>query len=204
MTVELLIYPMVRECVARIAAVSAGVAMCCAVSATGELVLAPFSVPAALFVGSVSEVLMSILLTMLAWVAWWCHVVLLAGRGMELTRYAMLPVAVLSSLLPVCTFYAHMTGVYLLLHQADLPCICTALLLLCIILNLPRAKAAGVGMLVLIVLFGVSSLLYALTNVAALVWLSDICKSIACVAIYVPLRKLSRYARLVVSLPPVE
>lgn len=202
---ELLIYPIVRAFVAKLAGMAAGLATATAVCALGELLLAPMGfIGVALFAGSLSELFMSLLLAIVAWVALWCHLVLLAGRGIEWTRYGVLMVAVLSLLMPVCTAYLMLTGKPLLLRQADLPLICTAFLALCVLLNLPRGVAAGRLHLALISVFAGMALLYGLTNLPEMVWVNDLCKIVACGAVWYPLRALSCYACCVVALPPLE
>lgn len=205
MNAELLIYPVVRALVAKLAALGSGMALACAVTAAGELILAPLGyLGAALFAGSLSELFMSLLLAVLMWPALWCHMVLLSGRGMEFTRYLLLVAAVLSLLMPVCSGYLMLTGEPLLLRQADLPLICTLLLALCVYLNLPRGVAAGWLRLSLLSVFAAASLLYALSNVQAFVWINDLLKILACGVIWHPLRELSRYAKRVVALPPPD
>lgn len=205
MNAEVLIYPVVRALVAKLAALGAGVALACALTAAGELILAPLGHPeAALFAGSLSELFMSLFLALIMWLALWCHMVLLAGRGMELTRYFLLVAAVLSLLMPVCSGYLMFAGEPLLLRQADLPLICTLLLAICVYLNLPRGVAAGWIRLSLLSVFAAASLLYALSNVQAFVWINDLLKILACGAIWHPLRELSRYTQRVVALPPLD
>lgn len=204
MTPEVLIYPAVRALVAKLAGFAAGVALACALAAAGELILAPLGcVGSALFVGSLSELLMSLFLMVVVWLALWCHMVLLAGRGMEFTRYLLLVGAVLALLMPVCTAYQILVGEFLLLRQDDLPVIVTLLLALSVYLNLPRGVAAGWGKLSAISVFAAAALLYALTNVQALVWVNDVLKIVACGTMWYPLRGLSRYALRVVALPPL-
>ncbi|MBQ1960673.1 MAG: hypothetical protein II349_04035 [Akkermansia sp.] len=121
MTPEVLIYPAVRALVAKLAGFAAGVALACALAAAGELILAPLGcVGAALFVGSLSELLMSLFLMVVVWLALWCHMVLLAGRGMEFTRYLLLVGAVLALLMPVCTAYQILVKEKYFLHLLKL------------------------------------------------------------------------------------
>ena len=202
MPADVLIYPAMRSLVAKLATWAAVLSLLCALCAFAELLLAPVGmVGAALFCGSLSELLMSLVQPMVMWVGLWCHMVLLAGRGMELTRYGLLAVAVLALLIPVCTLYLLLVGEPLLLRQAELPLICDVVLAVCVLLNLPRGIAAGWWMLVLLSTYAIMGVFYALTNMPELVWLSDMCKIAACTAICYPLRALSRYAPRVVSLP---
>ena len=202
---DVLIYPALRALVAKLATWAAGLALLCALSALAELLLAPVGlVGVALFCGSLSELLMSLLQPLVIWVGLWCHMVLLAGRGMELTRYGLLTVAVLALMMPVCTLYLLLVDEPLLLRQAELPLICNVVLAVCVLLNLPRGTAAGWWRLVLLSAYAIMAVFYSLTNMPELVWLSDICKIAACAAIYYPLRALSRYAPRVVSLPELD
>lgn len=205
MTWEVLIYPAFRALVSKLSSLAASLALVCAVTAIGELVLAPLGgTEVALFSGSLSELCMSLLLAVVLWIAMWCHIVLLAGRGMEGTRYVLLVAAMLGLLMPVCAVYMVLTGEPLLLRQAELPLICTVLLAFCVYLNLPRGVAAGRSKLLSVSLFAAAVFLYALTNEPILVWASNLFKIVACVAIYFPLRALQRYALRVVSLPPLK
>lgn len=205
MTWEVLIYPAFRALVSKLSSLAASLALVCAVTATGELVLAPLGgAEVALFSGSLSELCMSLLLAVVLWIAMWCHIVLLAGRGMEGTRYVLLVAAMLGLLMPVCAVYMVLTGEPLLLRQAELPLICTVLLAFCLYLNLPRGVAAGRSKLLSVSLFAAAVFLYALTNEPILVWASNLFKIVACAAIYFPLRALQRYALRVVSLPPLK
>lgn len=205
MTLEVLIYPVVRAWVSKLAALAASLALVCALAAGSELILAPMGmIEAALFLGSLSELFASLFFAVLLWLAMWCHLVLLAGRGMEWTRYVLLVAAMLGMCMPVCTVYRMLTGEVLLLRQAELPLICTLLLAFCLYLNLPRGVAAGRTVLMLVSVFAAAALLYALTNEPLLVWASDLFKIVACGTIYYPLRALRRYALRVVSLPPLN
>ena len=202
MTMEVLIFPAVRSVVAKASRWAAALALGCAAAALADLALAPLgALEYALLFGGLSELFMSMLQPLTLWVGLWCHMVLLAGRGMELTRYGLLVAAVLSLLMPVCTTYSLVEGQPLLLRQADLPLICDFIFLVCVLLNVNRGVAVGWRMLTLLVLFAVAMLLYALTNVAPLVWFCNVCKLIGCAAIWWPLRALSRYALRVVSVP---
>lgn len=205
MTLEVLIYPALRALVSKLSALSASLALVCAVTAAGELVLAPMGeLEAALFSGSLSELCMSLLLAVVLWIALWCHLVLLAGRGMEWTRYMLLVAATLGLLMPVCVVYMALMGEPLLLRQAELPLICSFLLAFCVYLNWPRGVAAGRTVLILLSVFVTAAFLYALTNEPILVWVSNLLKIVACAAIYYPLRALQRYAPRVVALPPLN
>lgn len=202
---ELLIYPVVRSFVAKLAGLAAGVAASVAVCALGELLLAPGGyLGVALFMGALAELLMGMLLAIVPWVALWCHLVLLAGRGIESTRYVLLVGAVLSLLMPPCTLYLLVVGEPLLPQQADLPLICNSILVLCVLLNLHQGVAAGRFILGMISVFVIVAFLYGLTNTPDMVLFNDLCKIISCGAVWYPLRALSHYAKRVVAMPPVK
>lgn len=202
---ELLIYPVVRSLVAKLAGLAAGVAVSVAVCALGELLLAPYGcLGGALFMGALSELLMSLLLAIVPWVALWCHLVLLAGRGVEATRYGLLMGAILSLLMPPCTLYLMVVGEPLLPQQADLPLICNSILALCVLLNLHQGVAAGRTILGMVSVFVIMAFVYGLTNTPDMVLINDLCKIISCGTAWYPLRALSRYAKRVVAMPPVK
>lgn len=205
MTEEFLIYPMVRRAVSRMVGVAACLALFCACGSAGELVVSAAGYNlTALWLGGASELLMAFFLPIIMWVGLWCHVTLLAGRGLLFTRYLMLVGAVLSVLLPVCELYSMVLGSPLLVRQTDLPIIVAFILLVSVLLNLPRAIAAGWCILTAVSIFAGFLFLYALTNMPQLIWMSDVCKSTACFVIYFPLLRLQPYVRRIVALPPAE
>lgn len=205
MNENILIFPAVRRWVARIARFGVWVAVLCAAAAALEpLSMVVGVLPAAVLAGCTATVLAALLLSLLLLSACWCHLVLLAGRGVLFTRYllpAVLPVAVL---MPVCRLYSLLTDSPLLARQTDMPLICSTALVVSVLCNIPRARAAEVRMSVSVTACAVFSFLCAMTDMPQTVLLNDLCMlAFAACAVY-PLNALSRYAPTVVSLPEAD
>ena len=213
---EMLLYPAVKQAVSSLARVTAWgyVALallwltgllflvCClvcvsVVGAEAAACIVSGLTVATLSLSFLSQLLYALLLPCLYVAAIWCHEVLLAGRGLVVTRCLLILLLFFSFLYPVCEIYTAVTGGLLLPNQFILPAVLTTSLAAAVVMNWGCMIAAPLRLRVLLVLFGGGLVLSYLAAGSVAVLL------LPCFA-WLPLRSLARYALLVVSLPPVE
>lgn len=213
---EMLLYPVVKQAVSVLARVTAWGYVAVALLWLAGLLLLGFGyacvsvfgaepitdVVSLLTVMSVctyvlSQLLYALLLPCLYVTAIWCHEVLLAGRGLGLTRWMLLFLLLFSFLCPVCEIYTAVTGKLLLLNQFILPPVLATAPAAAVVMNWGCMTAAPLRLRVLLVLFGGALVLSYLASGSLVLLLLPL-------VAWKPLRALARYAPLVASLPPVE
>lgn len=129
----------------------------------------------------------------------WCHQVLLAGRGAFVTRWVLLLLSFFAVLHPVCTGYTVLTGKGLLVNQFLLPAVLNVALASCVVLNGGRMAAAPLRLRLRIWLFAAALLGRYVFGMTPLILPFDL---LLVWSAWKPLRLLSGYAPLIVSLPP--
>lgn len=200
---ELLIHPAAKRAVSVVSYLGLATAFVTAAAAALELVAAEAgAVGLSLAGGIVGELALALLTSLSALLAPWCHLVLLAERGVPETRLIALLNAAAAFLLAVLTLAGLVSGrLYVHPWQLDLPVICAAALGSVIVFNLPNMRAANRRLRAALVLIPVLILAAYVTNVPQLVLWNDVCK-IALGTTAVPvLQKLARCAPLITSLP---
>lgn len=212
---EMLLYPVVKQAVSALARVTAWGYVAVALLWLVGLLLLGFGYVCVSVVGAepavdvvsvltvvsvctyfLSQLLYALLLPCLYVSATWCHEVLLAGRGLVVTRWLLLFLLFFSFLYPVCEIYTAVTGKLLLLNQFILPPVLITALVAAVVMNWGCMIAAPLRLRVLLVLFGGALVLSYLAAGSVAVLL------LPCLA-WVPLHSLACYAPLVASLPPV-
>lgn len=204
---EMLIYPAVKRAVSILAHVTAwgyvllallwllGLALVLAAAGLNWSHGAPvFFEQGLAWVFGARAILESLLLLCLYLLALWCHLVLLAGRGVAVTRWLLLFLLIFAFLHPVCVLYVCLLGKPLLVNQFLLPAVLYTSLAAVYIFNwFCMAALALRWRLCLLAFVACLSEQYILGGSVLLLllpWLS-----------FVPLRRLARLAPLVVSLP---
>lgn len=202
MRTEILIFPVVKGLVARLASCALGCGLASAVAALAELTLAPLGfIPAALFAGQASSLLFVLFLSGLSLLAPWCHEVLLARRGRVLTRFLMAMGGVMGLLLLAGVVYSLLVGMPLFLRQGELPLMISLVLTVCLLVNMPLMAAAPLRLRVRLACFSLVLLATAVTETPLLVALNDLCRILAVLLGFSPLLTLRQVAPRIVSLP---
>lgn len=143
----------------------------------------------------------ALLLSLLYLTALWCHQVLLACRGIAATRWLLLLMCFFAFLHAVCAGYTALTNKCLLVNQFFLPAALNTVLAICVALNWFRMAAAPLGLRVRLLLFAGALLGRYMFGMTPFILLFDV---LLVWAAWKPLRLLTRYAPLIVSLPPKE
>lgn len=150
---------------------------------------------------ALQALLSAVLLPCLYLLMLWCHHVLLAGRGNAVTRWLLLVLLFFALLHPVCVAYSLATCRPLLVNQFLLPAVLNTVPFLCLVLNWFRMAAAPLRLRLQLLFFALAMTAGYLLSATLLVPLFDLL--LFCLA-WFPLRRLARYAPLIVSLPPKE
>ncbi len=200
---EILIYPVVRRVVSRLATLASALAFASAVCALLELLLLALNVSGGLWAGALSGVLSKLLAAVLCLLSPWCHTVLLAGRGFDVTRWLTWFLAVAGLAILACLLEMFVSPKPFLSHPENLPPMALILMSVIAAFNLPRMAAAPLGWRVAIV--AAPALLLA-ANVADLpvflLMLAAAALKLAAAFALLPLmRALGHAAPLIVSLP---
>ncbi len=142
-SIEYYVLPVVRRIVASGATCTRWILASCAALALLEPALLWLRIPLpGILCGMVSSFLLWLAVSLLLLLAAWCHQVLLAERGLALTRWLLLVGSMLAPAAPVCWLYTTLSGRLLLYRQAELPLFFCGLLLLAALMNIPRMAAA--------------------------------------------------------------
>ncbi len=202
-----LIYPAVKRTVAWLAGLAASLALTGAALSLLALLalltgLHAYAFPccdASLFMERLLAVVLSLL-------APWCHSVLLAGRGNDITRWLAWFCVYLGGLILVCTLYTALTFELLLPRQDDVLLMLFTLMLSILLFNLPRMVAASVRCRTALILALLMLTAAELTELPALILLPNAAFKIAAAALLVPLLlQLRRLAPRIISMPgPAE
>ncbi len=202
LTCDCYLFPAVKRAVSLLAVVTRYALVACAVMALAELVLLPLHlVLPGIVCGLVSAFLAKLQVALLLVVAVWCHVVLLAGQGVALTRWLVWLGGLLAPLVPISWGYSLLTGELLLYRQGELPMILGVFLLVAAVLNIPRMAAAPGLLQVRVVAVPVLMLAAVCLDVPGLLLPCAAVKVLLASVASFPLRELARVAPLVISLP---
>lgn len=202
--IEYHLLPQLKQAVAVLAHVCRYSLVGCAVFALAELALMPLRFPlAGILCGMVSSVLLPWSIAVLAVLAAWCLPVLLAGRGLWLSRWLLRVGALLAPLVPVAWGYSVVTGKLLLYRQAELPLILGVLLLGTALVNIPRMAAAPWQLQVRVVALPLLLLVAYCLDVPGVLVICTVVKLLAAWVALLPLRLLASTAPRVISMPSV-
>ena len=205
MEIEYHIFPFVKQGVAKIATAarfSLAAAAVCSVACT--LCWALGSGVGVLFY-CLTELMMAAELLLLSILAPWCHTVLLAGRGLTLTRALSYFCTAMGLIMLVCEAYYIITGTLLMPRQGETPYFIITALLLCTLFNLPNMAAAPLRWRITLPLFLLFLLFSIITSgifVGVLPFLSATSLAVSALLGYPHLRRLAATAPLIISMPP--
>lgn len=207
---EYLIFPAVKRAVARVAKATAwglvGVALLwlagllivvVSLALCDSVSVGAWDAACLALVTCLRELLLSLLLPCLFLQALWCHLVLLAGRGLFITRWLLAALFFFAFLHTVCHVYVLATGELLLVNQFLLPALLYSVLPCVFVLNWFHMAAAPLRLRVLLLLFLLTLMGQYILNGSVLLLLLPAFG-------WVPLRALAQIAPLIVSLPPKE
>lgn len=196
---EYLIYPAMRGAVSVLARVTAGLFIVAAlfwVAGLALLCLAPAcGADAFIVVAGLNEFSVALAVPCLYLLSLWCHQVLLAGRGMAVTRWVLLFLLFFAFLYPVCSGYELLTGEVLLVNQFLLPPVLYTVLLGVFLFNRFRMVALPQHYRLLLLFFFITLIGQYIMQGSFLILL------LFCFALP-PLLLLARSAPQIVSLPP--
>ncbi len=201
-TDEPFIYPAVKRAVAWLAGLAAVLALAAAVLSL--LCIAGFclGLPGfALLCGTASQLMSRLLIVALGLLVPWCHHVLLAGRGGDISRWLAGFGVFLALLVLACSAYSAFVPELLLPRQDDVVLMLLVLMLSIAAFNLPRMAAASAGRRAAIVLAPLLLLLVELTDIPPLLLPAAALKLMAAALLFPQLRRLRQVAPLIVSMP---
>ena len=199
---NILIYPAVKHKAAWLAGLANALALTAAVLSL--LCIGGLSLDLtefALRCGSASQLMGRFLLAVLSLLSAWCHHVLLAGRGSDITRWLANLGIFMGGLVLVCSLYAAVTFERLLPRQDDVALMLITLLLFTALFNLPRMAAAPAGRRAAVVLAPLLLLLVELTDMPMALLPNAVFKLAAAALLFPQLRRLRQVAPLIVSMP---
>lgn len=197
---EYLIFLPIKRLVSGIARLAFYTLLVLGITSACELILLLTSGSLFFLFSYLSHMLMLSELLLLSLLAPWCHNVLLAKRGMSVTRCISVFCTVMGLIMLVCEGYTLVTGHVLLVKQAQTPFfICTALLL-CIMFNLGNMAVAPLKWRISIPCF-LLALLCAVISSEAVV---DVCILFKFATVFLGaghLRRLALIAPAIISMP---
>ncbi len=196
------IYPAVKRAVAGLAGLAAAVAAACAglsllANALLWLGLPQYAMPC----GSMSQLMARLLVVGISLLAPWCHNVLLAGRGGDITRWLAGFGVYLGLLVLICSLYTAFSFELLLPRQDDVVLMLLTLLLAVAVFNLPRMAAASVWRRASIVLAPPLLIAVELTDIPPLLLPNAAFKLLAAALLLPQLRQLRAFAPRIIGMP---
>ena len=198
------IYPIVRQFITGLSRFLCSLIVVSALMALTEFLLMAASesyLLPALFCGNLSDILFALILIGMTIIAAWSHQVLLAGRGLLLTRILCHTAIILSIAYFICRLYTTFTGTALLIRQAEAPYIIWGILLLTAILNLGNMSAAPITSRVLLFALLISTLAVIMCEGPEL-WIFGIAAKILLLFISLPVfKRLATTAVAVIAMP---
>lgn len=198
---EHLLLPVVRLAVGKVSAACAWAAAVMGVAAAAEFALLEAGIPMGVLCGLLSHLCMVLLLALLPAVLLWCHIVLLAGRGMRGTRYLLLLCLWFGPLFCVCEVYTLLHGKPLLAQQGLLPLLEIVAVITALSLNWGRMEALSVAQRIRLNALPLLLLFACVTDTPETLLSAAVFKLILFGTAFRPLRQLAQYAPRVVSLP---
>lgn len=196
------IYPLVKQIVSKLATLCGNLIVACAVSAVAELLLYLVgAMEAGIFCGLISGVLFTLVLSISTLLAFWCHHVLLAGRGSSITRWLCLAACIMCCIMLTCEVYSLLFHEPLLVRQQESPFIIWAMLLFAFLINFNNMAALAVTKRSLLLLFLLLILILLLTAAPELLLVNMAAKVLMIFAACPAFRKLSSFAPQIVSMP---
>lgn len=205
MNEEWYILPLVRQWVSRIAVGARYALWAMAILAVVELVCYLGGVIlVGVAAGLVSQVLVWVCTLLLALLMPWCHMVLLAERGVELTRYLAWLNVFFAGGLVLCFGYTLATSDLLMVNQGYWPALVSLLTFCIMLVNVVKMAAAPVHVQVRLVVVPLVILVIYVIDSQGFVLLSCLFKLVLAWMLTSPLRWLASAAPAIIALPPKE
>lgn len=205
MNEEWYILPLVRQWVSRIAVGARYALWAMAILAVVELVCYLGGVIlVGVAAGLVSQVLVWVCTLLLALLMPWCHMVLLAERGVELMRYLAWLNVFFAGGLVLCFGYTLATSDLLMVNQGYWPALVSLLTFCIMLVNVVKMAAAPVHVQVRLVVVPLVILVIYVIDSQGFVLLSCLFKLVLAWMLTSPLRWLASAAPAIIALPPKE
>lgn len=205
MEIEYHIFPIVRKGVAKIATAAQHTLAAAALCSVGCSLCVALDSGVAILLYLLTQLLFTAELLMLSILAPWCHTVLLAGRGMGLTRALSHFCTAMGLIMLVCEVYYIATGELLMVRQEQTPYFIITALLLCTLLNLQNMAAAPLRWRITLPLFFVFLLLFIITSgifIGIFPYLATLLLVLSTLCGYPHLKRLAATAPHIISMPP--
>lgn len=199
---DIYIFPAVKKAASILAAASGWLLILIPVLSLMEIILAMGGlIEGAIFCGISAQFLFNLLLSFLGLFVLWGHNVLLADRGVEVSRgmcFISLPFILLT---PITTGYTLITQEALIEIQELFPyCLCI-LLLQSALLNLPKMAALSVALRWRIALFPFMLIGIAITDFPEMLPIALLFKIAAAALVAGPLFRLANFIPRIISMP---
>ncbi len=201
-TDAIFIYPAVKRAIAWLAGLAAVLVLAAALLSLlciGAFVLALPEL--GMLCGTLSQFMGRLLVVVLALLVPWCHYVLLAGRGGDVSRWLACFGIFLGGVVLVCSSYTAFSFELLLPRQDDVVLMLLVLMLFVALLNQPRMVAASAWRRAGIVLAPLLLLFVELSDMPALLLPNAVLKLLAAALLFPLLRRLRQIAPLIISMP---
>ncbi|MBQ8480665.1 MAG: hypothetical protein IJ503_09825 [Akkermansia sp.] len=196
------IYPLVKQIVSKLSTLCANLIIACAVSAVAELLLYIVgAVEAGIFCGLISGFLFTLELCICTLLAFWCHHVLLAGRGASITRWLCLAACIMCGIMLTCEVYSILFHEPLLIRQQESPFIIWAMLIFAFLINFNNMAALALTKRYQLLLFLLLILFIPLTAIPELLLINMAVKVLMIFVGGSAFRKLSNLAPQIVAMP---
>lgn len=196
------IYPLVKQIVSKLSTLCGNLIIACAVSAVAELLLYIVgAMEAGIFCGLISGFLFTLVLCICTLLAFWCHHVLLAGRGASITRWLCLAACIMCGIMLTCEVYSILFHEPLLIRQQESPFIIWAMLIFAFLINFNNMAALALTKRYQLLLFLLLILFIPLTAIPELLLINMAVKVLMIFVGGSAFRKLSVLAPQIVAMP---
>lgn len=196
------IYPLVKQIVSKLSTLCGNLIIACAVSAVAELLLYIVgAMEAGIFCGLISGFLFTLELCICTLLAFWCHHVLLAGRGASITRWLCLAACIMCGIMLTCEVYSILFHEPLLIRQQESPFIIWAMLIFAFLINFNNMAALALTKRYQLLLFLLLILFIPLTAIPELLLINMAVKVLMIFVGGSAFRKLSNLAPQIVAMP---
>ena len=201
MEIEYHIFPFVKRGVAKIATAAQYVLAAAAMCSVAFALCFAMGCGVWILMYCFMDILITVELLLLSILAPWCHTVLLAGRGLTLTRALSYFCTAMGLIMLVCEAYYIITGTVLMVRQGQTPYFITTVLLLCTLFNQPNMAAAPLRWRITLPLFFLF-LLFTIITLGIFPYLTTLSLVLSALLGYPHLKRLAAAAPLIISMPP--
>lgn len=196
------IYPLVKQIVSKLSTLCGNLIIACAVSAVAELLLYVVgAMETGIICGLISGFLFTLVLCICTLLAFWCHHVLLAGRGASITRWLCLAACIMCGIMLTCEVYSILFHEPLLIRQQESPFIIWAMLIFAFLINFNNMAALALTKRYQLLLFLLLILFIPLTAIPELLLINMAVKVLMIFVGGSAFRKLGLLAPQIVAMP---